>query len=163
MKRASIIFAAGLLLAIVAYCSFYFAGTAVDRSLAECQVPELAWLKKEFHLSDAEFQRVSDLHAAYRPHCAEMCRRIASKDAELQVLLATNTTVTPEIKTKLTEAAQIRADCQAAMLAQFFEVSRSMPPAEGKRYLEWVEEKTFGAMQSMPSMSEASPNDSGQH
>jgi hypothetical protein len=163
MKRASIIFVAGLLLAATAYCGFYFLGTAADRDLAGCAVPELAWLKKEFHLSDAEFVRISELHAAYRPHCAEMCRRIAAKDAELQALLATNTSVTPEIKIKLAEAAQIRADCQAAMLAHFFEVSRSMPPAEGKRYLEWVEEKTFGCMQSMPSMSEASPNDSGQH
>jgi hypothetical protein len=150
MKRAIIILAAGGLLAVTAYCGFYFAGTAADRGLVQCPAPELAWLKKEFHLSDAEFQRVSELHAAYQPHCAEMCRRIAAKNAELQALLAASTNVTPEIKTKFAEAAQVRADCQAAMLAHFMEVSRAMPPAEGKRYLAWVTQQTLGAMQSMP-------------
>ena len=90
----------------------------------------------------------------------EMCRRIAAKNAELSALLATNETVTLQIKANLSEAAQIRADCQAAMLAHFCEVSHTMPPAEGKRYLAWVVGRTLGAMQDMPDMP---THDSGQH
>jgi len=163
MKRGLIIFIAGLLLAVTAYCGFYFSGSANERSMAESPNPELAWLKKEFHLSDAEFARVSQLHAEYQGRCAEMCMRIAEKNAELEALLGKSTNVTPEIKTKLAEAAQIRAECQAAMLAHFCEVSRTMPPAEGKRYLQWVTQKTLGGMQNMSDGSQTSGDDHRQH
>jgi len=153
MKRTGIILLVGMLLACAAYCGVYYLGTAADRKLAASPAPELAWLQKEFNLSDAEFKRISDLHAAYEPRCAEMCRRIAAKNAELQTLLANNTAMSPEIQSNLAASAQIRADCQTAMLAHFFEVSRTMPPAEGKRYLEWVEQKAFGTMQDMSAVS----------
>jgi hypothetical protein len=29
------------------------------------------------------------------------------------------------------------------MLQHFFEISRTMPPAQGRRYLEWISERTF--------------------
>jgi hypothetical protein len=163
MKRALTIFVGGLLLAATAYCGFYLSGSATERNLARSRTPELAWLKQEFHLDDAEFQRISQLHAAYQAHCAEMCRRIAAKNSELQALLAANDTVTPEIKMNLSEAARIRADCQAAMLAHFCEVSRTMPPAEGKRYLAWVCNQTLGAMQNMPDMPAPPAHDTGHH
>jgi len=163
MKRSALVFAAGLVLALAAYCGFYFVGSAPERNLVQSPEPELAWLKKEFHLDDAEFHRISQLHEAYRSHCAEMCGRLAATNAELQSLLATNTTVTAEIKANLAAAAQIRADCQADMLAHFFEVSRTMPPAEGKRYLAWVAEQTLPAMQNMPGMSGPPAHDHRQH
>jgi len=36
----------------------------------------------------------------------------------------------------------MRADCQAEMLKHFFEVSRTMPAEQGKRYLAWVQAQT---------------------
>jgi hypothetical protein len=161
MKRTGLILLAGLLLACAAYCGVYYLATAADRNLEQDATPELAWLKKEFNLSDAEFKRISDLHAAYQPRCAEMCKRIAAKHAELQELLAQSGTMTPEIQKNLAESAQIRAECQTAMLAHFFEVSRTMPPAEGKRYLEWVEEKAFGTMQDMSAAASTPRHDHG--
>ena len=143
MKRTWLILAAGLLLAVVSYGAFYFGATARDRCLLNDQAPELAWLKQEYNLSDAEFKRVVELHSAYEPRCAEMCRRIATKEAELRDLLAHSTSVTPEIARKLSEAAEIRAECQSNMLNHFYEVSRTMPPEQGRRYLAWVQENTF--------------------
>lgn len=153
MKRTAIILFAGVLLAFAAYCGVYYLGTAADRKLETSASPELAWLQKEFNLSDTEFKRISDLHAAYEPRCAELCNRIAAKNEELKTLLATNTTMTPQIQSNLAASAQIRADCQAAMLAHFFEVSKTMPPVQGKRYLEWVEQEAFGTMQQMSAAS----------
>jgi hypothetical protein len=72
-----------------------------------------------------------------------MCRRIAAKNTEIRDLLSQAKTVTPEIERKLAEAAQIRADCQKQMLQHFYQVSQTMPPTQGKRYLEWIQEKTF--------------------
>jgi hypothetical protein len=133
----------GLFLAVVGYCGFYFASTASHRDLLQTRAPELAWLKMEFNLSDAEFKRISELHESYMPHCKEMCRRIDLKNAELKALLASTNTLTEDIEKALTGAAQLRVDCQKMMLKHFYEVSQTMPPEQGKRYLAWVQEKTF--------------------
>ena len=87
MKKAIVMLVLGLLAAVAGYCAFYLFGTASTRQLLHKERPELAWLKKEFHLSDAEYARISELHAAYLPACRERCNRIAAKDAELRDLL----------------------------------------------------------------------------
>ena len=143
MKRSVIILLLGLALGAIAYCGFYFAGTAAQREMLDSPVPELAWLKKEFNLSDAEFARVEQLHNGFRTECMELCRRIDTKNSELKALLANADSLTPEIEAKLSEVGQLRTQCQQNMLRHFFAVSRSMPPQQGKRYLAWVQEKTF--------------------
>ena len=143
MKRSLTIFAAGVLLAFAVYGALFWAGTASRRELLRSNAPELLWLKQEFKLSETEFQRVCRLHEAYLPHCVEMCKRIDAKNAELRNLLSATNTLTPELDAKLSEAAQLRLDCQKAMLKHFYEVSQTMPPDQGKRYLAWVQQKTF--------------------
>jgi hypothetical protein len=143
MKRTALVLVLGLALAGAAYCGFYFLGSATERGLMESPIPELAWLRKEFNLNDSEFRRISALHAAYRPACEERCRRIAAKNTELKALLDQTNALTPEIEKTLSEAAELRLECQRAMLKHFIEVSKTMPPSQGKRYLVWVEEKTF--------------------
>ncbi|MBA4149626.1 MAG: hypothetical protein H0X66_16060 [Verrucomicrobia bacterium] len=143
MRRPIIILLSGIVLAVAAFCGFYFSTTAYQRSMLQSDAPELAWLKQEFHLSDSEFQRVSQLHEGYLPHCAEMCSRIAAKNEELETLLKTAETLTPEIEEKLREANDLRFECQRGMLQHFFQVSRAMPPEQGKRYLEWVQQRTL--------------------
>ena len=142
MKRVVLIFAVGLIVALAAYCGFYAMGTAAHRDLLQSQSPELFWLKKEFNLSDAELTRIAKLHEAYRPHCVEMCRRIDQQNAKLKRLLAATNTMTPEVEQFLAEAAQLRSECQRDMLRHFFAVSQTMPPEQGRRYLEWILERT---------------------
>ncbi len=143
MKRAKPILWAGLLGALIAYFGGYFAGTSKHRALLRSEAPELAWLKQEFNLRDAEFQRIARLHDAYLPACAERCARIDAKNAELKALLHQTGAITPEVKQKLAEAAALRLECQTAMLSHFLDVSKAMPPEQGKRYLSWIEERTF--------------------
>src|SRR5260221_11514190 len=143
MKRPWVILLAGIAVAVLGYFAFYFAGTAQCRAIAHEQEPELAWLKKEFHLNDAEFARVSQMHASYLSGCAERCRVIDEKNQQLKQLLASTNTVTPEIDQLLVEAAKLRADCQKQMLQHFCEVSRTMPAEQGRRYLALVQERTL--------------------
>jgi len=56
MRRSAFILVLSLLLAAGAYFGFYFLSAAPSRGLAESKTPELAWLKKEFNLSDAELE-----------------------------------------------------------------------------------------------------------
>ena len=139
MKKSVAILLLGLVLSTAAFAGLYYFGTASSRNLLRQPQPELAWLKKEFHLSDAEFARISQMHEAYLPQCRERCLRIAEQDRQLQELLAGATNVTPEIENLLLNRAKMRANCEAEMLKHFLAVSRTMPPEQGRRYLAWVE------------------------
>jgi hypothetical protein len=152
MKKGAFILIAGLLVSTVTFAACYYLGTASCRSMMRQPQPELAWLKKEFHLNDAEFARISEMHQAYLPQCRMRCKRIAKQNQRLEGLLANATTVTPEIQNLLAERAQTRAQCETEMLNHFLEVSRTMPPEQGRRYLAWVEQQTCLHQQGMDGM-----------
>ena len=105
---------------------------------------DLAWLRREFRLSDAEMQRIRQLHEGYLPKCHENCALIAAKKQELQAALDRAQGMTPEAQQKLAEVAALRAQCQANMLGHFYEVSRAMPPEQGRRYLAEMQRLTLG-------------------
>ena len=155
MKRGVLILVFGLVVAAAAYGCIYCACTSSARSLQRSDKPELAWLKQEFNLSDAEFKRISELHASYLPQCREMCLQIDAQNVRLQTLLANATNATPDIDAALTEAGRLRSECQRMMLRHFFQVSQTMPPEEGRRYLAWVKEKAFAPNFDMPKESQA--------
>ncbi|MEI6392174.1 MAG: periplasmic heavy metal sensor [Verrucomicrobiota bacterium] len=142
MKRPTLILIAGLVAAVAAYCGIYHAGTANCCRMEQGHAPELAWLKQEFHLSAAEFTRISQMHEQYLAGCAERCHRIDLKNQALAQLLTVTNAITPEIEKALTESALLRAECQKKMLQHFYDVSRTMPPEQGQRYLAWVQSKT---------------------
>jgi hypothetical protein len=143
MRRAWLILVAGLIGACVAYFCSYYAGTAHSHHLESTQEPEMAWLKQEFQLDDAEFLRIKQMHESYLAGCAERCRRIDEKNAELKRLLSLTNQITPQIQAALAESAQLRAQCQKEMLEHFYQVSQTMPPDQGKRYLAWVQDQTI--------------------
>lgn len=145
MKRPAFILLGGLVLALLAYGGSFWAGSARSRCLRTGAVPELAWLQQEFQLSDAELARVQKLHDSYLAGCAERCRRIDARNAELRRLLSATNAVTTEIEDTLVEAARLRTDCHREMLRHFYQISQSMPPAQGRRYLDWVVSRTFGS------------------
>ena len=150
MKKGVLIIVLGLLAAAAAYGCMYFVCTSSARSLRQSEKPELAWLKEEFKLSDAEFKRVSELHVAYLPQCRDRCREIDAQNVKLQTLLSRATNMTPEITAALAESSRLRSKCQSMMLRHFFQVSQTMPPEEGRRYLAWVKEKAFLPNYDMP-------------
>ena len=150
MKRSWLILLGGLLAGVTAYACIYLQATSGQRSLGQSARPDLAWLQTEYRLTDAQFAEVARLHDAYRPKCVEMCRRIDDQNAKVQKLLAATNTVTPEIKHALAEAVQLRVECQSAMMQHFYEVSRAMPPRQGKRYLDWVQSETLLPGQMVP-------------
>ena len=154
MKKGGLILLLGLLLGTAAFSGFYYLGTAPCRNMMHEPQPELAWLKKEFNLSDTDFARVTEMHEAYLPQCGKRCQVIGEQNAKLRELLSKNSTVTPEVENLLTERAKTRALCEAEMLKHFQEVSRAMPAEQGRRYLVWVQEQTVLRAQAMESRHE---------
>jgi hypothetical protein len=163
MKQGGFILLAGLLLGAGAFSGFYYLRTAWCRATLTEPRPELAWLKKEFHLSNAEFSRVVRLHLAYLPQCAKRCLIIEAQNQKLRQLLGQTTNVTSEIQALLLERAKTRAECESEMLKHFLAVSRTMPLEEGKRYLAWVEQQTFLNDQAMERRHHTVQNHSTDH
>jgi hypothetical protein len=152
MKKGGLILLAGLVLFAAAFTGFYYCGTSACRAMMSEREPELAWLKREFKLTDEEFARITKLHEAYLPQCAQRCERIAEQNRKLEELLNKSSSVTPEIRDILAERAKTRADCEGEMLNHFMEVSKTMPPEQGKRYLEWVTQQSSLNGQGMEQM-----------
>lgn len=150
MKKGILILVLGFVAAAAAYGCVYFVCISPARSLQQSENPELAWLKEEFNLSTADLKRVSELHAAYLPQCREMCREIDVQNMKVQTLLSGATNMTSEITAALSESARLRSGCQTMMLRHFFQVSQTMPPEQGRRYLSWVKEKAFLPDYGMP-------------
>lgn len=96
---------------------------------------DLEWLRREFRLSAAELARIRQLHEGYLPQCREWCARITARKAELEAELAQARDTTPRVAELVREVAALRAECQIRMLQHFIEVSRAMPPEQGRRYL----------------------------
>src|SRR4051794_17988976 len=116
MRKPWLIILGGLAVGLVAYAGIYHRATSTQRSMEQSARPALTWLKNEYHLSDAQFAQVVQLHDLYHPKCAQMCRRIDEQNAKIQKLLTATNIVTPEIKHALAGAAQLRVECQSAMM-----------------------------------------------
>jgi len=143
MKRSLVIALLGVGLAGASY-GFLVGNRAVAiRELERTYGPELAWIRTEFELDDATFERVRLLHEAYKPVCATLCSRIDAQHQRLTQLMKSAEGVTPEITRVVTEANTLRAQCQTEMLRHFFEVSRAMPAEQGRRYLAWMHSQTL--------------------
>lgn len=151
MKKGILILVLGFVAAAAAYGCVYFVCTASARTLEKSNEPELAWLRDEFKLTEAELKHISELHTEYLPQCREMCRQIDSQNVHLRTLLVNATNATPELEAALAESARLRSECQRMMLRHFFQVSQTMPPEQGRRYIAWVKEKAFLPDYGMPS------------
>ena len=99
---------------------------------------ELAWLKREFVLDPAQYEKVIALHHAYRPVCAGHCTRYVEAHRRLADLLKSNTKWSPETDVAFAEKARIQSECHASMLKYAYDVAACMTPEQGRRYLEMI-------------------------
>ena len=142
MNRSLVILLGALVLGVALFAGAFFTSQHACRMTRSTD--DLSWLRDEFHLGDAEMARIQKLHEGYLPKCAEMCAKIAAKKSELETALNGSTNVNPVAQQKLAELAALRAQCQAQMLQHFIEVSRTMPPEPGRRYLAEMQRLTLG-------------------
>jgi len=94
-----------------------------------------AWMRREFHLTDAQFARVRALHQAYQPVCADHCRRILAARVRLEELGRAGT---PDPAAQAGARAAwdaLCAECNRATLAHLREMAAAMNPDDGRRYL----------------------------
>jgi hypothetical protein len=120
-------------------CTFF--GTADLRAVSSDRDAELLWLRREFHLTDAQFLRIQALHTAYAEKCDLMCQRIMNANAVLDAAISRNRRVTPEIQQAMGEVARAQQECLQSMLAHVYEISEQMNPSSAEQYLKMMKQR----------------------
>jgi hypothetical protein len=144
MRHSLAILVGALAAGVAVFAGAFFVSQRLCASRMANPADDLAWLRQEFRLSDAELARIRELHEGYLPKCHEMCKKILAKKREVDQELAGETNVTAAIEQKVMELCELRAQCQLQMLRHFAEVSLVMPPEQGKRYLAEMQRLTLG-------------------
>lgn len=124
--------------AFAGYWIYYQCATAPARSMLTQSGGEMEWLRHEYHLSDAQFSRIRELHREYAPMCDLMCEKIARANDRLDQLIKASKTFTPEVDTAINECVTVQAECRRALLRHIYEVSAEMSAEDGARYLKMM-------------------------
>ncbi|MGA2686072.1 MAG: hypothetical protein ABSF51_13575 [Verrucomicrobiota bacterium] len=147
MNRSLAIVLGALGLGVMLFSGSYLVSHRICQVCVTQPPGSLDWMRKEFHVNDAEMARIRRLHADYLSQCNLMCQMVAAKKQEVAAALNNATNVSPVAEQKLAELAACRVQCQSRVLQYFVEVSQIMPPAEGRRYLAKMQNAAFGAQE----------------
>ena len=136
--RGLVILLVAVVIAITGYAIYYGSATAKAKAMLREPAGEMEWLRREFRLSDAQFERIAKMHREYAPACAVMCAKIARSNERLDALIAANRTPTPEVRAALHESTVVQEECRQAMLGHVYAVCAEMPAEQGTRYLKMM-------------------------
>jgi hypothetical protein len=120
------------------YACFYRAMASMTVVTPDGTDAELAFLKREFALTPAQYDKVLALHHAYSPVCADHCTRYMTAHRRLADLLKSQTAWSPEASALIAEQARVQGECHASMLKYAYDVAACMSPEQGARYLEMI-------------------------
>lgn len=150
MKRTLIILTLSVLAGVAAFSLMRSHKAAAPEWALLDAMPELAWVRRDLDLTEEQFAKVSELHAAYRPTCLELCRDISKAHAKLASLTRRDRAVTPELEAAIREHAEVHARCQRAMLRHIYETAAAMDEKRARRYLETMLPYTLDFTQDRP-------------
>jgi hypothetical protein len=145
MKKPFVILIAALIAGFIAFgitrkhCSVSKDSTLLD------DLPELAWLRTELVLADAQFAKVAELHTAYRPVCAEMCRRIDESRMRLEAVALKHRTMDPELQQAIADYERVRGECKMKMLEHLYQTAALMNEEQAGRYIKVVIPSALGS------------------
>ena len=128
MKRLFSFLGALLLVAAGAY------GLAREIS-SHRPVDQWTWLQREFHLNQAQLDRIKALHAAYQPICMGHCSRVLALKNQLGALAETKGKNSPQYLQAQTAWENLRRECNEATFQHLQAVAAVMSPDDGSRYL----------------------------
>jgi hypothetical protein len=136
MRRRVFILVLALFMGVVAFALMRGHTGTARRDVLAREMPELAWMRSELGLTDAQYESVSQLHAAYLPRCEAMCRRIADARADVEARARASREMTPDLQAALRRSAMTEADCRQAMLVHLYQTAAELEPEQAQRYLE---------------------------
>ncbi len=104
----------------------------------------MAWLRADFHLTDAQSAAIDRLQAAYAPSCDEHCRRVREAAAARDALRTARNADPATLAAAERRLRDVRANCEDALSRHVRQVAAVMRPDEGRRYLALVLPKIAG-------------------
>lgn len=138
MKRFWILLGLVALVGGASYALYYHRAMAGVVVTPDGTDAELVWLKSEFALTPAQYEKVLALHHAYRPRCADHCTRYVAARRQLDDLLKQRSGWSPEAAAAIAEQARVQGECHASMLKYAYDVAACMFPEQGRRYLDMI-------------------------
>ncbi|MEA3208830.1 MAG: hypothetical protein QOE70_1887 [Chthoniobacter sp.] len=138
MRKGLLIIVLAGAAAIGGYGTYYRCATAPTHAMLARPDGGMEWLRHEYHLGDAPFSRIQQLHQEYAPRCDLMCEKIAKANARLAQLIKVNKTFSPEVDAAMKECVAVQAECRRALLEHVYVVSAEMSPEDGARYLQMM-------------------------
>ena len=134
MKKSVGILFFALAAGLIAFCAMRWHKAAEfphGEGIALDAMPELTWLRKELNLSEAQFVKVRDLHAAYRPKCTEMCRRISEAHEKIERFCVSAPSDHPRVqgrsqRTRRHPCGMPRGDAQSSLRNSRYPESRAV-------------------------------------
>jgi hypothetical protein len=140
MKYALLTLAVLLLAAGAAGLASYRASSNPALQEAQRDGDSLAWVRAEFKLDDAQFQKIQALHAGYARTCAEHCSAVQNAMETLAAVPASGRgTAAEQRRAAESRLQELEARCERSMTDHVHRVAACMAPAEGARYLQMVE------------------------
>lgn len=97
----------------------------------------MLWLRSDFHLTDAQFAAIRQLHASYAGTCEEHCRMIQEATRARDTLAAARGDAAALVAANR-ELQDLRRNCETAIARHVRQVAALMPPEDGRRYLALV-------------------------
>jgi len=107
------------------------------QSRESLQESGMRWLRHEYRLDDAAFQRISSLHSDYFQQCDQMCRQIdeASRPFFWRARQRHRSS-SSNLDTQFSKEQALCTDCEKAAVEHLHQVAKLMTPDQGKRFLE---------------------------
>lgn len=104
---------------------------------AAAQRDAMRWLRADFHLTDAQFAAIRQLHESYAGTCEEHCRMIQEATRARNTLAQArgDAAALADADRQLQE---LRRTCETAIAAHVRKVAALMSPEAGRRYLALV-------------------------
>jgi len=97
----------------------------------------LQWLRTDFHLTDAQFAAIRQLHESYAGTCEEHCRMIQEATRARDALAAARGDAAA-LSAANRELAELRQNCETAIARHVRQVAALMAADDGRRYLALV-------------------------
>ena len=98
----------------------------------------MEWLRVDFHLTDAQFAAIRNLHESYAGTCEEHCRMIKEATKARNALKAASGADATALLTAEKNIPELRTRCETAITRHVQQVAALMSPADGQRYLDLV-------------------------
>ncbi len=98
----------------------------------------MEWLRTDFHLTDAQFVAIRELHNSYAGSCAEHCRMIQEATTARNALQTAQGADSAAMLAAEQKVQELRIHCETAITRHVREVAALMSPEEGQRYLALV-------------------------